>query len=542
MSEQQQPATRQHSGAGRAVRATGRLRVKVRRATLEDVPAIYACQRAAYAGLPESALCSERHLRMQIQAFPEGQFVAETADGRIVGYAMSLIVQLDEDSPWYSYNEITGGGTFSTHNPAGDTLYGADIAVHPDFRGQGVAGKLYQARKRLLARYNLRRMVAGGRIPGYQRYQGQMTAEEYVEKVVRGELKDPALNAHLKAGYRVRGVFYGYLRDEQSLNYATFIEYLNPRYDPARRRIAAAPIRRPVRRVRVCAAQYRLRPVRSWDDLKAQVEFFVNAANVYHCHFLCFPELFTAQFFSALRPELTAREALAELAEMRERYLELFRQQAQRSGMYIVGGSHPVRTETGIRNTAHLFTPSGQVYTQDKLHVTPWEHEHYGIERGHGLKVFDTGLARIAMLVCYDVEFPELARLLTLAGAEILFVPFNTDERKAYMRVRHCAQARAVENAIYVVLSGNVGNLPQVRSFIINYGQAAVLTPCDVAFPAEGVAAIADPNSETVVMSDLDLVALEQQRELGSVRLLRDRRTDLYALVARSPVEVVRTA
>jgi predicted amidohydrolase len=181
------------------------------------------------------------------------------------------------------------------------------------------------------------------------------------------------------------------------------------------------------------------------------------------------------------------------------------------------------------------------VYTQAKLHITPNERSEYGIRPGHGLRIFDTGHARIAILVCYDIEFPELARILTLAGAEVMFVPFSTDERKAYLRVRYTSQARAVENMVYVVLSGNVGNLPQVDNFLINYGEAIICTPSDFAFPPDAIAAKADFNTETVVISDLDLGALEQVRELGSVRPLRDRRPDLYQIAPREPVEVIRT-
>lgn len=514
-------------------------KIQVRRAQLSDVPGIIRCQRAAYPSFPESGLCNRRHLRLQLRAFPEGQFVAVRGK-EVVGYATALIVRMDEESPWYSYSEITGNGTFSCHDPTGDTLYGADIAVHPDVRGRGVAGLLYDARRRLLKRFNLRRFVAGGRIPGYRRYAGRMTPEEYVDGVVRGELKDMALNAHLKAGFRVKGVHMGYLRDDQSLDYATFLEMENPDFRPTLRRIAASPVRRPVRRVRVCAAQYEMRRIGSWEDFASQVDFFVSTAEEYHCHVLLLPELFTVQLFATLEPKTSSQKSIAWLAEQTPRYIELFRGLARRSGLLIVAGSHPVMSPTGLRNVAHLFSPSGNVYTQDKLHVTPGERAEYGIVPGDGLRLFDTPFGRIGVLVCYDVEFPELARLLTLAGAEILLVPFSTDERKAYLRVRYASHARAVENMVYVVLSGNVGNLPQVENFLINYAESAILTPCDFPFPAGGIAASADPNAETVVITDLDVGTLEQARELGAVRPLRDRRSDLYELVARSPVETVR--
>jgi len=514
--------------------------VRVRRAKISDIPAIYECEEAAYGSFDASSLCDERHLQMQIETFPDGQLVALRGK-KIIGYACSLIVLLEDDSPWYSYGEITGDGTFSTHDPAGDTLYGADIAVRPEERGKGVAGALYRGRDRILKRFNLRRMVAGGRIPGYVRYAGKMTAETYVEKVVAGELNDQALRAHLKAGYSVKGVHMGYLRDEQSLDYATFLERENPDFNYAKRRIAASPVKRPVRKIRVCAAQYQMRRISSWEEFEQQVDFFVETAGEYHCHYLLFPELFTVQLFSMLPKGTSSIEAIRILADYADRYRELMIDRATTHGLFIIGGSHPVWVDGEIRNVAHLFTPTGGVFTQDKLHVTPNEREEYGITPGEGLTVFDTGHARVAISVCYDVEFPELARLLTLAGAEVLFVPFSTDERKAYLRVRYSAQARSVENMIYTVLAGNVGNLPQVENFLINYGQAVICTPSDIAFPPEGIAAVAAANTETVVIAELDLGALEQARELGSVRPLRDRRTDLYKVEASTPVKIVRT-
>jgi len=356
---------------------------------------------------------------------------------------------------------------------------------------------------------------------------------------VAGELKDSALNAHLRAGYQVKGVHSGYVRDPQSLDYATFIEMVNPEYRKTRRKIAAAP-RRTVHHVRICAAQYRMRPIASWTEFEQQVKFFVSAAETYHSHLLLLPELFTAQLFASLDPETPPKEAISWLADLTPRYQELFRRLARESGLLIAAGSHPVHSPTGIRNVAHLFSPTGSLVTQEKIHVTPSEREEYGIVAGEGLRVFDTAFGRIAILVCYDVEFPELARLMALAGAEILLVPFSTDERKAYLRVRYCAQARAVENSIYVAIAGNVGNLPSVENFLINYAQAAILTPSDFQFPTDAIASSAEPNAETVVISDVDIGALEQVRELGTVRQLADRRPDVYRLEALGDIERIR--
>ncbi len=512
--------------------------VKVRRWKKSDIPSIVECQNAAYPNIARESLGDLRKLLMQLEAFPEGQYLAEF-EGRVVGYCTSLIVQIDDDSPWYSYDEISGVGTFSTHDPSGDTLYGSDIAVHPDLRGKGVAGKLYQRRKALLRRFNLRRMVAGGRIPGYSKQAKKMTAERYIEKVKSGELKDMALTAHLKAGYDVLSVHYAYLNDGESMNYATYLHMDNPDFDSDKRMIAAAPLRRTVRKIRVCAAQYQMRPITCWDDLERQVQFFVETADEYHCHFLLFPEMFTAQLFSMLPKNMDSLQAVKEVAKLHQKYVYMFTKFATEHGLYIIGGSHPVEIDNELRNVAHLFTPAGEVHTQEKIHITTGERRYYDIQPGDKLRVFETPLGRIGILLCYDIEFPELARLLALHGVEVLFVPFSTDEKKAYYRVRHCVQARAVENIIYVVMAGCIGNLPQVRSFLVNYGQAAICTPCDIAFPSNGVMEEADPGSETVIIAELDLNDIAMARDIGSVKPLQDRRTDLYSVVSHMPIEIV---
>ena len=519
---------------------TKRPKIKVRTWRDEDIAGVISCHRAAYPEYEENAYYTERFYEMQFAAFQEGQFLAEV-DDKVIGYATSQIVQLDDNSHSYTYEEITGGGTFATHDPSGDTLYGAEIGVDPAYRGLGVAGLLYEQRKRLMRRYNLRRMVAYGRIPGYNAVAGKMTAEEYVERVIQGEIKDPSLIAHLKAGYQVRRVLLDFLWDDSSLNYSTWLEMANVNYQPEKRQIAAAPLQRPVRKIRICAAQYLMRPIRSWEEFEQTVMFFVDTADTYHCHFLVFPELFTAQLFSLMPSDLDSKQAITQLANMTDRYIEMFTRAAVERGLYIIGGSQPVIRDCEVYNVAHLFTPAGSVYTQDALHIPPNERKDFGIEPGEEIKVFDTPLARIGIQVSYDIEFPEVARLQTLSGAEIIFVPYSTDEKKAYDRVRYTAQARAVENFIYTVIAGNVGNLPTVKNYLINYGQAAVFTPSDFAFPPSATAGEAEPNVETVIITDLDLTSLAQQRDLASVRHLYDRRVDLYDLRAKKPVKIERT-
>ncbi len=529
--------------ADQSVPATAgtKTRVTVRHAVPGDAPGMAAVARAAYSAWPAHHIAGERHYRLQLKAFPEGQFVAEL-DGKVVGYATSLVVHLDDESPWFNHTEITGDGTFRTHDPSGETLYGSDICVHPQCQGQGVSRLLYRARKSLLRRYNLKRMVAGGRIPGYAEHRGRMTAEEYVAAVVAGKLRDQALNAHLHAGYTVDGVHFGYLADEESLGYATHLVMLNPRFQAKRRMVAGAPLRGAARRLRVCSVQYEHRRIDAWQDFADQVEHHVRTANSYDAHLLVFPEYLTAHLFSTFKPRTPLPEAIRKLVAMAGRIDQLFLGQAQATGLHIVGGTTPRLVDGELKNVSTLYTPAGGMFRQEKLHITPNEVAEWGIRPGAGLRVFDTAIGRLAILVCYDIEFPELSRMLVDAGVDIIVVPSATDERKSYLRVRYCAQARAVENMVYIVLAANVGQLANSPAMQMNFGQAAILTPSDFAFPMNGIVAEGVINTPALVVGDLDLGALEVQRSTASVRPLLDRRLDLYTVAGRIKVERVNTS
>lgn len=514
------------------------MKVKVRAWSEADLPALIEVQKAAWPEYPDDEQYELRQFELQLAAFPEGQLLAETG-GRVIGYATSLIVQLADDVERYTYDEITGSGTFSTHAPGGDTLYGSDIAVHPEFRGKRVAAKLYEARRKLLRRYNLRRMVAFGRIPGYREHAPHFTAKEYVEKVRAGELTDSALTAHLRAGYVVRELRFDLMRDAASMNWATLLEYTNPSFDADRRRIAVSPLRRVARKARVCAAQWRMSSTMDEDGFYRTCEFFADTAREYGCHLLLLPELFVAQLLPSIAPKMHPHAAFRHLALKRPALLEFFSKLAQDNGVYIIAGSFPRLHEGVMFNTAHLLSPSGAVYEQDKIHVTPAETELWGISVGQsGLKVFDGPFGRFAIQVCYDIEFPETSRMLALAGAEVIYCPFSTDDEQGYYRVRYSAHARAVENTIYVALAGNAGNLP-AASYLINYARSCIVTPSDYGFPPRGIAAEADAHEETVAIADLDFSLLAQTRSHGSVRPMQHRRPDLYEIVLHRPIDRV---
>jgi predicted amidohydrolase len=284
-------------------------------------------------------------------------------------------------------------------------------------------------------------------------------------------------------------------------------------------------------RVRIATTQYLLRPVRDFEEFAQQVTFFVESAADYKSHFVLFPEFFTMQLLSYMREEDPAR-AVRRLAELTPHYEALFRDLAIRHEIYIIGGTHPVEAEGQVYNTAFLFTPHGKIFQQRKVHLTRSEKGPYQISRGNEFCVFETDYGKIAILVCYDVEFPEAARMVAEAGTEILFVPSCTDERQGFLRVRHCAHARAIENQIYVAVAGTCGNLPSVPYMNTNYAQAVILTPNDFYFARDGIAAEGTVNQEQLVVSDVDLQLLDERRANGTVIPLNDKLKEVYDHVA----------
>src|SRR6185503_8827638 len=154
----------------------------------------------------------------------------------------------------------------------------------------------------------------------------------------------------------------------------------------------------------------------------------------------------------------------------------------------------------------------------------------WGVKGGNRVEVFDTDRGKIAVQICYDIEFPEVTRIAVEQGAHIIFVPFCTDERYGYLRVRYCAQARCIENHVYTVIAGSVGNLPNVPTMGLHYAQSAIFTPADIPFMRDAIAAECTPNIEMVTIEDLDLELLKRHRQSGSVLNWEDRRADLYEL------------
>lgn len=280
-------------------------------------------------------------------------------------------------------------------------------------------------------------------------------------------------------------------------------------------------------KLRVSAVQYDLHTIHSFDEFAKQCEHYVKTAQEYDAEFILFPEFMTTQLMS-IGNEQGHALTIQDLPDFTEQYLELFATLAKNSSMHIIGGTHVIRKGEHLYNVAHLFYPDGRVATQAKLHITPTEVMEWNMNKGDGLQVFETDKGVIAMLTCYDIEFPEIVRMAKARGADVIFCPSCTDDRHGFHRVRYTSHARAIENQVYIVLTGTVGSLPTVDFMRANFGQAAIITPNDIPFPPRGLLAEGEINQDMIVTADLDLSLLEEVRERGSVTTWRDRRTDLY--------------
>lgn len=280
-------------------------------------------------------------------------------------------------------------------------------------------------------------------------------------------------------------------------------------------------------KLRVSAVQYDLHTIHSFDEFAKQCEHYVKTAQEYDAEFILFPEFMTTQLMS-IGNEQGHALTIQDLPDFTEQYLELFATLAKNSSMHIIGGTHVIRKGEHLYNVAHLFYPDGRVATQAKLHITPTEVTEWNMNKGDGLQVFETDKGVIAMLTCYDIEFPEIVRMAKARGADVIFCPSCTDDRHGFHRVRYTSHARAIENQVYIVLTGTVGSLPTVDFMRANFGQAAIITPNDIPFPPRGLLAEGEINQDMIVTADLDLSLLEEVRERGSVTTWRDRRTDLY--------------
>lgn len=287
-------------------------------------------------------------------------------------------------------------------------------------------------------------------------------------------------------------------------------------------------------RIRVAVCQWGFDRVGGWDEFAAKVARQARIAADYRADFLLLPELVTFELLSAEPSPLPGSEAVETLSARTPQWRALLSQLAASCRVNIIGGTHVTRTGDGsIRNVCVVALRDGTLHEREKLHATPNERDAWEVSGGTSADVVDTDCGPVGIMVCYDSEFPELGRHLVDQGALLLLVPSSTDDRLGWLRVRHCCQARAIENQVYVALAGNVGDLKGVWNLDVQQAQSAVLTPCDFGFAREGVAVEAPAGVATTIVAELDPAALLRARAHGTVRNLADRRADLYRVAWR---------
>ncbi len=491
--------------------------------TLKDYEALKEATLQSYGGLPNSYWKIEE-IGNLISIFPEGQVVI-IIDGEIAGCALSIIVDYDKIEDNHTYGDITSDPNFKIHDSKGDVLYGIDVFIRPDYRGLRLGRRLYDYRKELCENLNLKAIVFGGRMPNYHKHAAEYTPKQYLEKVRDKEIEDPVINFQLSNDFHPVRVIKGYLEgDKASGEYGVLMEWDNIYY--------TKPVEKPKLTksvVRLGLIQWQMRPYGGMEDLMQQVEYFVNSVAGYRSDFAVFPEFFNAPLMARYN-DMNESDAIRELAKYTSEIKQKLSQLSISYNINIVSGSMPEVVDDKLYNVGYLCHRDGRIERYEKIHVTPDEAKVWGMQEGNTLKCYDTDCGKIGILICYDSEFPELSRLLADEGMDILIVPFLTDTQNGYSRVRLCAQARAIENECYVAIAGSVGNLPKVHNMDIQYAQSAVFTPCDFAFPNNGVKAETTPNTEMILVADVDIDLLRELHNYGAVRNLKDRRDDFYTL------------
>jgi|TARA_B110000971_G_scaffold220346_1_gene263685 predicted amidohydrolase len=491
--------------------------------TLNDYKQLKEAMIEAYASMPDS-YWREDQIKSLIDKFPEGQVVIKI-NGVLAGCALSIILDYNSFDDAHTYKEITGGFTFDTHQKDGDVLYGIDVFIKSEYRGLRLGRRLYDYRKELTEKLNLRGIAFGGRIPNYHKFSDQLSPKEYIEKVKRKEIHDPVLNFQISNDFHPSKILKGYLKgDENSGEFAVLLEWDNIYYEKKSKKATSNK-----KVVRLGLIQWQMRLYKDLEELMQQAEYFVDAVSAYRSDFALFPEFFNAPLM-ADNNHLPESEAIRELAKYTPQIVQKFSELAISYNINIITGSMPEIKNELLYNVGYICKRDGSTERYEKLHVTPDEAKVWGMQGGNELKTFDTDCGKIGVLICYDSEFPELSRLLADEGMDILFIPFLTDTQNGYSRVRHCAQARAIENECYVAIAGSVGNLPKVNNMDIQYAQSMVFTPCDFSFPANGIKAEATTNTEMILIADVDLDLLKDLNKFGSVRNLNDRRKDIFEL------------
>lgn len=497
------------------------MQVESRNLTVDDYDELAEVMRKVYPDM-QNNIWQKRNIQKLTSIFPSGQMCI-TVDGKIAAACLSIIVLYEIFGDDHTYQEITDNCNFNSHNPNGDVLYGIEVFVDPEYRDLRLGRRLYDARKELCEHMNLKSIIIGGRIPNYHKYSSDLSPRAYIQNVRKKEIYDPVLSFQLSNDFQPIRILKNYLPgDSQSEEFAVLLQWNNIYY-------SRKPTTNQNNTIRLGLVQWQMRSFENVDKFLEQVTFFVDVLGGYKADFALFPEFFNTPLLAPFN-HLSERDSMQELAKLTGLIKEKISELAISYNVNIISGTMPVEENGELYNASYLMHRDGRIDEYRKIHITPNERKYYGMKGGSTIKTFDTDCGKIGLVICYDVEFPELPRILADQGMKILFVPYLTDTQNAYTRVRHCAAARAIENECYVAIAGCVGNLPGVNNMDIQYGQAAVFTPSDFSFPSNAVKGEATPNTEMALIVDVDLNLLKDLHHNGAVRTLSDRRKDLYSV------------
>lgn len=277
--------------------------------------------------------------------------------------------------------------------------------------------------------------------------------------------------------------------------------------------------------MKVAATQFSLEPIANAEIFWQRVENLISQAKVSGATAILFPEYFSLALLTAKPYSGSFQQRLQAFAQDPISFCQKIHTFAKKYKIWVLAGTIPVKVGKKIYNRAFIVPPKGKIISQDKIMMTRFEAEEWKISgAAKKLRTFKIGAAKCALLTCYDIEFPALSRLAAKAKVDIIFVPSCTDDRHGYWRVRHCAQARAVENQTYIISAAIVGGHPQYPEINSHSGRGAIYTPCDIGFPERGILTEGDMDQEGLCLAELDLKLLQKIRKNGTVLNLRDQR------------------
>lgn len=460
-----------------------------------------------------------------LSVFPEGQFVV-VLNENILGYAFSFIVNYDSFGDEHTFPQITGNLSFSTHDTQGDVLYGIYCDLHPELQNYHLGQLIWDAMQDLCKKLNLKAIVTSSTIPINNQMSPNISDWDYLQKVKHNEIFDSSLSSQFANDFHAKRIIKGYFETLiKSENMSVLMQWDNIFYEYSKTNLSKY---KPI--IRISLIQWRQRSYQGLKDFFEQIDHVINVASMYKSDFVLFPEYFNISLIEKYI-SLDRHSAIRQLATHTEKIRDYFVQLAINYNINIITGSMPYIDKENLFNVGYLCRRNGSWESYKKLHITPDEVKSWGVVGGDKISMFETDCGPIGILICYDVEFPELSRVLAEMGMKILFVPFLTSTQNGYSRIRNCSMARAIENECYVAIAGSVGDLPNTHNMAIHYAQSAVFTPCDFFFPPNGIQAEATANTEMILVADVDLDLLSKLHTLGAVQNLSDRRKDIYQII-----------